>query len=261
MAVEEDAGAAFARLYDVDLVDDPGDVDLYLALAARTGGPVLELASGTGRLAVPLAQAGHDVTAVDRNPAALERARRRLTASGETVERRVSLVEADMVRLRLRDRRDFRLGMIALNSLLLLERRDRQAAALATLTRHLASGGLAAIDVWLPDADDLVRFDGRLSLEYARIDPDSGRFVTKTASARHDAATGVVELTVVYEEGAAGEPPIRWVRTDRLRLIGADELVAMAETAGLKVETLAGDYAMTPLGVGSERAVLVAVRP
>ena len=39
--------------------DDPGDVDLYLALAKRTGGPVLELAAGSGRLAVPLAEAGH----------------------------------------------------------------------------------------------------------------------------------------------------------------------------------------------------------
>ena len=36
-------GAALARLYDLDLVEDPGDLDLYLALAARTGGPILEL--------------------------------------------------------------------------------------------------------------------------------------------------------------------------------------------------------------------------
>ncbi len=55
-------GAALARLYDLDLVEDPGDLDLYLALATRTGGPILELARGTGRLAVPLAAAGHDVT-------------------------------------------------------------------------------------------------------------------------------------------------------------------------------------------------------
>lgn len=261
MSGEDPAAVALARLYDVDLVEDPGDLDLYLALAGRTGGPVLELGAGTGRLAVPLAEAGHDVTAVDRDPAALERARGRLAAAGAAVERRVSLVEADMVRLRLRNSRDFRLGLIALNSLLLLGRRDRQVAALRTLASHLAPGGLAVIDVWLPDADDLGRFDGRLSLEYVRTDPDSGRLVSKTASARHDAATGLVELTVTYDEGGIGEAPVRWIRTDHLRLVGADDLVAMAETAGLRVETLAGDYALTPLGAGSERAVLVAVRP
>ena len=53
--------AALARLYDLDLLDDPGDLDLYLALAARADGPILELAAGTGRLAVPLALAGHTV--------------------------------------------------------------------------------------------------------------------------------------------------------------------------------------------------------
>ena len=64
------ASEAFARLYDLDLSDDPGDLDLYLALAGRMGGPILELGAGTGRLAVPLATAGHQVTAVDIDPAA-----------------------------------------------------------------------------------------------------------------------------------------------------------------------------------------------
>ena len=66
---------ALARLYDLDLSEDPGDLDLYLALAERTGGPILELAAGTGRLAVPLAAAGHQVTGVDLDPAMLARAR------------------------------------------------------------------------------------------------------------------------------------------------------------------------------------------
>jgi ubiquinone/menaquinone biosynthesis C-methylase UbiE len=65
---------ALARLYDLDLEEDPGDLDLYLALANRTGGPVLEIAVGSGRIAVPLAMAGHDVTGIDRDPGMLRRA-------------------------------------------------------------------------------------------------------------------------------------------------------------------------------------------
>jgi SAM-dependent methyltransferase len=253
--------AALARLYDVDLIDDPGDVDLYLALAARTGGPVLELGVGSGRVTVPLAEAGHEVTAVDHEPAALERARARATAAGRAVAERITLVEADIESLELPGSPRFRLGLIALNTLLLLERRDRQAAAFETLRRHLAPGGLAVVDVWLPDGDDLARFDGRLSLEYVRTDPETGRLITKTASARHDAATGTVELTVIYEEGLPGDPAARWVRRDRLRLVGADELGVLATSAGLRVETLAGDRDLSPFGPGSERVVLVAERP
>ena len=76
MSEAEAAGDALARLYDLDLAEDPGDLDLYLALAGRTGGPVLELAVGTGRIAVPLAASGIDVTGVDTDPAMLARARR-----------------------------------------------------------------------------------------------------------------------------------------------------------------------------------------
>ena len=82
MSLHNGAAAALARLYDLDLSEDPGDLDLYLALAGRTGGPILELAVGSGRLAVPLAADGHEVTGVDLDPAMLARARRAADAAG-----------------------------------------------------------------------------------------------------------------------------------------------------------------------------------
>jgi SAM-dependent methyltransferase len=233
--------AALARLYDLDLVDDPGDLDLYLALADRADGPVLELAAGTGRLAVPLAEAGHRVTAVDLDPAMLERARARRDAAGLDDDR-LRLVEADLLGLRL------------------LGGRSAQREAVATLAAHLAPGGLAVVDVWLPDAEDLARFDGRVILEWPRTDPETGQVVTKAGSAQHDAATGIIALTSLYEAGPQGASPVRWVRHDRLRLVGADELAGFAEDAGLRVEVIAGGYDLGALGPGSERAVLVAVR-
>jgi hypothetical protein len=128
------------------------------------------------------------------------------------------------------------------------------------MARHLEPGGLAVADVWLPDADDLARFDGRLVLDYERIDPETGLRVTKTAAAQHDATTGIVNLTSVYEEGADGEPARRWIRRDVLRLVSADELRDFATGAGLTVETVAGGYDLDTLGPGSERAIVVARR-
>ena len=244
-------------MYDLDLVDDPGDLDLYLALAHRTGGPVLELAAGTGRLAVPLAAAGHDVTAVDNDPAMLDRARSAAAAAGTTVD----LVEADLTEVRLPSAGTFGLAFLALNSLFLLGGRDQQRAAFRTIAAHLAPGGIAAVDVWLPSSDDLARFDGRLMLEYGRVDPESGRGVTKIASAQHEPASQMVTLTTLYEEGAPGQPPVRWMRSDRMRLVSADDLRAFAEDAGLEVETLAGGYDLEPIGPASDRAVLLARRP
>ncbi|MER3418842.1 MAG: class I SAM-dependent methyltransferase, partial [Chloroflexota bacterium] len=76
------SAADLARLYDLDLVEDPGDLNLYLALAARSGGPILELGVGSGRLAIPLAAAGYDVVGIDTDPAMLARARLRTAGAG-----------------------------------------------------------------------------------------------------------------------------------------------------------------------------------
>ena len=264
---------ALARLYDLDLVEEPGDVDLYLALATRTGGPILELAAGTGRIAVPLALAGHDVTAVDLDPAMLERAfarakavrghdtRARRTSSDGAGRGALELIEADLLDLDLPSAGTYRLALIALNSLFLLATRDAQRQAFRTLARHLAPGGLAVVDVWLPEPDDLARFDGRMIFEYERREPETGEAVTKVAAARFDPTTAGVGLTAIYEEGPAGGTTIRWIRHDSLRLVGADELRSMAEDAGLIVEEVGGDYDLEPIGPGSERAIVIARRP
>ena len=70
-------------------------------------------------------------------------------------------------------------------------------------------------------------------LEWPRLDPETGAIVTKAGSAQHDAASGSVTLTTIFEEGGQGEPARRWVRRDRLRLVSADELRGFAEDAGL----------------------------
>jgi hypothetical protein len=98
-------------------------------------------------------------------------------------------------------------------------------------------------------------------LEWPRLEPETGAIVTKAASAQHDAATASVTLTTIFEEGGQGGPARRWVRRDRLRLVSADELRSFAEEAGLVVEMLAGGYDMGPMGPGSDRAILLAVRP
>jgi SAM-dependent methyltransferase len=252
---------ALARLYDFDLLDDPGDLDLWLALAGRAKGPVLELMAGSGRLAVPLAEEGYRVTAVDLDATMLARAERRASAAGTLVARRLDLVHADVVGLELAAGPTFGLAFVGLNSILLLRTRDAQRAAWRALAAHLAPGGVAAVDAWLPDAADVARYDGRLHLEYVRPDPDSGRWITKSAAAQHDGASRTVALTTIYEEGDQGEPPVRWIRRDVVRLTTADEQRAMAEEAGLLVELVAGGYDLEPIGPHDERAIVIARKP
>ena len=143
----------------------------------------------------------------------------------------------------------------------MLADRAAQRAALTTLAEHLAPGGVGVVDIWLPDAEDLARFDGRVILEWPRVDPETGELVTKAGSAQHDAATGTITLTTMFEASRQGEPARRWVRRDVMRLLSADQLGAWAEAAGLTIELVAGGYDLGAFGPGSERAVLIAVKP
>jgi SAM-dependent methyltransferase len=190
----------------------------------------------------------------------LERAKARSTRE-KVAPGTLDLIEADMVGLRLADGATFRLAVLALNSLMMLGTKHAQQAAIQALADHLEPGGLAVVDAWLPDAEDLARYDGRIILEWPRRDPETGHVVTKTGSAQYDSTTGTVTLTTIFEEGSQGGPPARWVRTERLRLVSADELAGFAEIAGLRVEMVAGGYDLEPLGPGGERAVLIAIRP
>lgn len=268
-AASDVAGEALARYYDLDVSGELDDVELYLALAARLGGPVLELAVGTGRVAVPLAAAGHRVTGVDRDPFMLERARQRWANEARAQRRaagrgggrrsgqgRLELVEGDITQLDLGER--FSLVVIALNSFLLLPGREAQAAALDVVARHLAADGRAVIDVWLPTPDDLALYDGRSIVEWVRVDRDTGETVAKLTAARHEPAIGHATVTTFFDAWPAGAGPLSRVsREDDLAFISATELAALAGKAGLAVETIGGDHAMAPFGPGSERAVAV----
>ena len=252
---------ALARLYDLDLAADPGDLDLYRAMATRTGGPVVELCSGTGRIAIPLAASGHAVTGVDIDPAMVARAIHRTEGIGRDEAGRPSFVVGSLFDVAIPGAGTFSLGILALNSILLLGGPRAQRRAIAVMAELLAPGGIAVVDVWLPLAEDLVRFDGRVGLEWVRTDPETGVDVVKTTAAWYDSATRALTLTTIFDLSDRGGPVHRWVREDAMNLLSADDLRLYAEDAGLEVEVMAGDYDLSPISPGDGRAVLVARRP
>jgi SAM-dependent methyltransferase len=251
------AGERLARYYDLDLADETDDLQLYLAMAVSSSGPILELAAGTGRIALPLAAAGHAVTAVDIEPHMLDRARRGWTTLGANGQGgSLDTVEADITRLDLGQR--FGLVILALNTLLLLPGRAAQLAALRAMARHLAPDGRAVVDVWLPAPDDLEIYDGRLTLDWQRTDPETSEQVAKLSVGRHDAALATARVTTFFDAWQTPSGPIhRLAREDAFSLLTSHEVLSLVESAGMRPDLVGGDYTLTPFGTGSERMVVV----
>src|SRR5579884_2028833 len=87
----------FARFYDLDTEGIDADLPFWIGLARRAGGPILEIGCGTGRVLIPLAEAGFRVVGVDVSSAMLAIARDKVAASG--VGDHVELVQADALSL------------------------------------------------------------------------------------------------------------------------------------------------------------------
>lgn len=250
--------AALARYYDLDVIDVDYDAELYQEFAQTAGGPVLEMAVGSGRLAIPLALGGYEVIGIDNDSAMVERARSRWDAVRGSIEaQRFQVVESDFRSFRSEMR--FGLVFIAINTFLLLEGDDAKLALLRTMRQHLRDGGIAIAEMSIPDEDELESYDGRLQLEWLRTDRETGDEVTKSMAARHDDDADTVELIQIYESTPRhGGVLSRVVKTDLLHLISADRLVELAREAGFGEVRLLWDHLATPSGAASHRAVLVA---
>ena len=91
----------WAQRYDIFYEAAPeGELEFYLNGIDRCGGTVLELGVGTGRIAIPAAAMGHDITGVDLSLPMLERARRK--SAGAPLAGKLTLIEADMSTLDLK---------------------------------------------------------------------------------------------------------------------------------------------------------------
>lgn len=245
----------FAEHYDLEFAGFLDDLALYAGFAERTGGPLLELGCGTGRLLLPLATAGYRITGVDLSPAMLARARARTSAAGLT--ERVTLVQEDMRSLARLGETRFRLAFCAINSFLHLPDEAAQRAALTAVGRRLDPGGLLILDVFHPHPDLLADYDGRLVHEAAFVDAEGGR-VDKLASRTLDAAMQTVHTVFLYDRLAADGTLRRTATPFTMRYLHRFELGLLLEATGFALVDLFGNYGLAPFEADSLHMIAVA---
>jgi SAM-dependent methyltransferase len=235
-----------ARLYDWEHDPYRDDEELFVALARRFGGPVLELACGTGRLLAPLAAAGLDCTGVDIAPAMLARARQRLSGLG--LEAR--LVEQDMRRLQLEAQR-FRTILLVLDSFGLLVEQADQVAALKAARQHATHDGRFILDV----SNGNLR-GGSEPVEEL-LHHLTAESITKWVVRRTHPAEQLDELLCFYDETDDHGVIRRTLVELKLRWFTRFELELLLDKAGWEVEEMYGGYGLEPFGPTSERLIIV----
>jgi SAM-dependent methyltransferase len=222
----------FAPIYDDWAADMTDDVDFYVELAREAEGPVVELAAGTGRISIPIAErTGKAVIGIDLSPAMLELARER--AARADVE--VDLREGDMRDLDLVDATD--LVICPYRALLHLPAWSDRRRVFERVARALRPGGRFAWNAFV--------FDHRYAAEYdGRWQDDPSRHLTSYAPADN-------RVDITLEDGP----------TLSLWWVTRSEWEGLLDVTGLEVDALYGWFDRRPFDDASREFVWVARRP
>jgi SAM-dependent methyltransferase len=241
-----------ASFYDRLTSPPSASLDFFLGVVRASTGAVLEMACGTGRLTIPIAQAlAHEptrrVTGLDLAPTMLDGARRKAANAGVEVE----LVEGDMRAFALG--RQFGTIFIAFNSLLHLTTNDALRDCLACVRAQLAPGGTFAFDIFNPNVGFLARTPTERTTQTRIPDTELGEIHVET-TVDYDAATQVNHAA--WTLSAPGRPDFRRIPL-HLRCIFPQELSLLLALSGFRLEKRYGDFGDAPFTSESARQVCV----
>ena len=228
------------------------DVPFFLGQLPDRRQSILELATGTGRAAIPMAQAGHRVVGVDYAKDMLAIARRKRDAVGLT-ERAFSIVHGDVVTLDLG--RQFDWVCVFFNTFLGFTTLDEQDQVLQVARRHLKPRGRLWLDVFNPDFRMLARGVAVGLDPCAFYVPRYNRTVLKTTEVRRSNRLQVQRLTFRYRWfDADGGEHEQTTEFDITHLVPR-ELQLLVERNGLRIEHWWGNYDGSRLTPKSPRII------
>ena len=230
-----------------------GDTDFYRRLARETGGPILEVGCGTGRVATALAADGHEVVGIDLSGPMLRLAEQRREALPADAAARLSFHLADMTTLDLG--RDFALIVAPARVFQFMLTSAAQREALAALRTHLRRNGRLVLDLFDPLLDRVVPSAEITTRGGELIHPTTGNRVTWEITARRPdpARQLIVDDWTFSEIDASGE--VLRTATEQLTLRWSlrSEMRFLFELVGFEVVADYGDFRGGPPAYGREQ--------
>lgn len=255
MNLERQYYAATARHYDpaYAAMAPEGDLEFYVSLARRIGGPVLEIGCGTGRILLPTAQAGIEIDGLDFTPQLLEIARAKLDP---TLAPRVRLHEGDMRSFDLG--RQYRLITVPFRPLQHLLTVDDQVRALTAMRRHLRPGGYLAFNVFYPNYRIIDQPGGAEQEDSSWTDPADPQVTVKRFFRRTsvDRLNQAFEGEFIYRSYREGKQ-VRVERSAfRMSWYTWPHLQLLLRHTGFEIAESYGTFAGQPIDVCQEMIVV-----
>lgn len=238
-----------ARLYDqVIPYRDRPDVKLFVDAALESGGPVLEVGCGTGRVLIPTAQVGIPITGLDLSDHMLDVCRDALKEEPVDVQERVELVKGDM--------RDFDLGKkfalvtTPFRPFQHLVSTEDQIKCLGNIHSHLVPGGTFILDIFNPSlagitADNLGQ---EIGAEPEFTTPEGIKVRRFNKTKQRDHLKQVLDVELIYYLAHPDGQEERIVHAFQMRYLFRYEAEHILARCGFEVLDVFADYDKNPLG-------------
>lgn len=236
------------------------DIAFYSDLAGQTGGPVLDLGAGTGRVSWALAAAGFDILGLDLSRPMLARAEAKRPAMPEAAGNRAVFVEGDMTDFDLN--RVFGLAIAPFRAFQSLLTADAQRACLTCVHRHLRAGARLVLQLFDPRLDYLIPGSDAPDMRGELRHPETRHLVERKITQRTtDPLRQIVEEIWEFQEvDEAGAALRHQSAALSLRWTYRWEMRHLLELCGFEVEAEYSDFIGTPPAYGREQ-IWVARRP
>ncbi len=235
-----------------------GGIDFYVDYSRKAGGPTLELGSGTGRILVPTAVAGCDITGLDISPHMLKKCQAKLSLQSNDIRKRVNLVQGNMTDFSID--RVFSMITIPYNTFQHLVTIEEQKECLGCVHNHLADDGMFVLDVFNPDFPRL--YDSKYQQEqevFSDMKLTDGTILSRRSRiASFHQSEQINDIELIYYVRHPNGRQERIVQAFPFRYFFRQEVEHLLNLCGFEVAEYFGNYDRSTYSDRSPKMIFVA---
>ena len=245
---------SIANYYDAE-IGPTDDVDFYLEVAEEHGSPILDVGCGTGRIMIPLAQAGYDVYGIDNNKDMLHLFELKLEQQPE-LRPNITIWQDDLLTIDISQK--FNLILLTYNLLMHFHEQADQIKLLQQLRQWVTEDGILVFD--LPNAGEIFGTPDLSSflMERTFLEPNNGHVVILQSQSTLDRVTQIMQIHWLFDEIEIDGTLRRTYAQQFLRYFFFSELSLLLKLTGFTVDAVYGDMNRNPFEDGCEQMIVFA---